>query len=130
MTQQISDLAKKLPPSAIADPYALRKAMGMSYGKSIFAYDYFVHLLITLICLAGLPPPRPVSPRVQLPELLQQPVALPQLQPVAMEIDESDEQHGGGDLENELREFLESGSGLHSANPADDNSIVAQLLLN
>lgn len=110
LTQQISDLAKKLPPSAIADPYALRKAMGMSY--------------------AGLPPPRPVSPRVQLPELLQQPVALPQLQPVAMEIDESDEQHGGGDLENELREFLESGSGLHSANPADDNSIVAQLLLN
>jgi len=57
-------------------------------------------------------------------------VALPQLQPVAMEIDESDEQHGGGDLENELREFLESGSGLHPTNPADDNSIVAQLLLN
>ncbi|XP_017115878.1 bromodomain-containing protein 7 [Drosophila elegans] len=110
LTQQISDLAKKLPPSAIADPYALRKAMGMSY--------------------AGLPPPRPVSPRVQLPELLQQPVALPQLPQVAMEIDEADEQHGGGDLENELREFLESGSGLHSANPADDNSIVAQLLLN
>ncbi|XP_017069932.1 LOW QUALITY PROTEIN: bromodomain-containing protein 7 [Drosophila eugracilis] len=110
LTQQISDLAKKLPPSAIADPYALRKAMGMSY--------------------AGLPPPPAVSPRVQLPELLQQPVALPQLQPVAMEIDETDEQHGGGDLENELREFLESGSGLHSANPADDNSIVAQLLLN
>lgn len=130
LTQQISDLAKKLPPSAIADPYALRKAMGMSYGKSICKYDYFAHLLITSLCLAGLPPPRPVSPRVQLPELLQQPVALPQLQPVAMEIDESDEQHGGGDLENELREFLESGSGLHSANPADDNSIVAQLLLN
>ncbi|KAH8412958.1 hypothetical protein KR009_007133 [Drosophila setifemur] len=112
LTQQISEMAKKLPPSAIADPYSLRKAMGMSY--------------------AGLPPPRPASPRVQLPELLQQPVALPQLPPVAMDIDEPDEQHGGngGDLENELREFLESGSGLHSANPADDNSIVAQLLLN
>ncbi|KAH8273732.1 hypothetical protein KR018_011185 [Drosophila ironensis] len=111
ITQQISDMAKKLPPSAIADPYSLRKAMGMSF--------------------VGLPP-RPASPRVQLPELLQQPVALPQLHPVAMEIDETDEQHGGagGDLENELREFLESGSGLHSANPADDNSIVAQLLLN
>jgi len=35
LTQQISELAKKLPPSAIADPYALRKAMGMSYGMSI-----------------------------------------------------------------------------------------------
>ncbi|KAH8237565.1 hypothetical protein KR038_009651 [Drosophila bunnanda] len=116
LTQQISDLAKKLPPSAIADPYALRKAMGMSY--------------------AGLPPPRPASPRVQLPELLQQPVAMPQLQQpvVAMEIDDDqpDEQPGGGgDLENELREFLESGSGLHgTVNQADDNSIVAQLLLN
>ncbi|KAH8329512.1 hypothetical protein KR074_012303 [Drosophila pseudoananassae] len=110
LTQQISEMAKKLPPSAIADPYSLRKAMGMTY--------------------AGLPPPQPASPRVQLPELLQQPVALPQLQPVAMDIDEPDEQHGGsgGDLENELREFLESGSGLHSANPADDNSIVAQWL--
>ncbi|EDW28628.1 GL19286 [Drosophila persimilis] len=112
LTQQISDLAKKLPPSAIADPFALRKAMGMSY--------------------AGLPPPPPASPRVQLPELLQQPVALPQLPPVPMDIDEQDEPSGGvaGDLENELREFLESGSGLHSSNPSDDNSIVAQLLLN
>lgn len=112
LTQQLSDLAKKLPPSAIADQYALRKAMGMSY--------------------AGLPPP-PASPRVQLPELLQQPVALPQLQPVAshvpMEIDEPDV-HAGGDLENELREFLESGSGMHTSNPVDDNNIVAQLLLN
>lgn len=33
LTQQLSELAKKLPPSAIADQYALRKAMGMSYGK-------------------------------------------------------------------------------------------------
>ncbi|KAL7741452.1 hypothetical protein ACLKA6_000777 [Drosophila palustris] len=113
LTQQLSDLAKKLPPSAIADQYALRKAMGMSY--------------------AGLPPP-PASPRVQLPELLQQPVSLPQLQPVAsshvpMDIDEPDV-HAGGDLENELREFLESGSGMHNSNPVDDNNIVAQLLLN
>jgi len=65
---------------------------------------------------------------------LQQPVALPQLQPVAashvpMEIDEPDV-HAGGDLENELREFLESGSGMHNSNPVDDNNIVAQLLLN
>ncbi|XP_064537287.1 bromodomain-containing protein 7 [Drosophila montana] len=115
LTQQLSDLAKKLPPSAIADQYALRKAMGMSF--------------------AGLPPPPTASPRVQLPELLQQPVALPLLQPVAvghvpMDIDEPDV-HAGGDLENELREFLESGSGMHtSSNPADDNNIVAQLLLN
>ncbi|EDV99112.1 GH13677 [Drosophila grimshawi] len=112
LTQQLSDLAKKLPPSAIADQYALRKAMGMSF--------------------AGLPPP-PASPRVQLPELLQQPVSLPQLQPVVghvpMDIDEPDV-HAGGDLENELREFLESGSGMHASNPADDNNIVAQLLLN
>lgn len=33
LTQQLTDLAKKLPPSAIADQYALRKAMGMSYGE-------------------------------------------------------------------------------------------------
>lgn len=33
LTQQFTDLAKKLPPSAIADQYALRKAMGMSYGE-------------------------------------------------------------------------------------------------
>ncbi|KAH8378131.1 hypothetical protein KR093_009459 [Drosophila rubida] len=117
LSQQLTDLAKKLPPSAIADQYALRKAMGMSY--------------------AGLPPP-PASPRVQLPELLQQPVALPQLHPVAssssshvpMDIDEPDV-HAGGDLENELREFLESGSGMHASNnTVDDNNIVAQLLLN
>ncbi|XP_034098354.1 bromodomain-containing protein 7 [Drosophila albomicans] len=117
LSQQLTDLAKKLPPAAIADQYALRKAMGMSY--------------------AGLPPP-PASPRVQLPELLQQPVALPQLHPVAsstsshvpMDIDEPDV-HSGGDLENELREFLESGSGMHASNnPVDDNNIVAQLLLN
>lgn len=82
---------------------------------------------------AGLPPP-PASPRVQLPELLQQPVPLPQLHPVVshvpMDIDEP-EVHAGGDLENELREFLESGgSGMHTSNPVDDNNIVAQLLLN
>ncbi|XP_034475335.1 bromodomain-containing protein 7 [Drosophila innubila] len=117
LTHQLTDLAKKLPPSAIADQYALRKAMGMSY--------------------AGLPPPPASSPRAQLPELLQQPVSLSQLQPqpqsvashVPMDIDEPDV-HAGGDLENELREFLESGSGMHNSNPVDDNNIVAQLLLN
>lgn len=47
-----------------------------------------------------------------------------------MDIDEP-EVHAGGDLENELREFLESGgSGMHTSNPVDDNNIVAQLLLN
>lgn len=107
LTQQLSELAKKLPPAAIADQYALRKAMGMSF--------------------AGLPPPPSASPRVPLPELLQQPIALPQIQ--SMDIEEPDV-HAGGDLENELREFLESGSGMHASNAADDNNIVAQLLLN
>lgn len=38
----------------------------------------------------------------------------------------------GGDLENELREFLESAPGLHAATSSnsDDNSLVAQLLMN
>ncbi|XP_017853062.1 bromodomain-containing protein 7 [Drosophila busckii] len=112
LTQQLSEVAKKLPPAAIADQYALRKAMGMSF--------------------VGLPPP-PSSPRVQLPELLQQPVALPHIPAVGsqvpMELDEPDVSTGG-DLENELREFLESGSGLHGSSGADDSNIVAQLLLN
>lgn len=130
LTQQISEMAKKLPPSAIADPYSLRKAMGMTYGKLIIIFIFVSTNFKFELFSAGLPTPHPASPRVQLPELLQQPVAMPQLQPVAMDIDEPDEQHAGsgGDLENELREFLESGSGLHSANPADDNSIVAQWL--
>ncbi|XP_030383707.1 bromodomain-containing protein 7 [Scaptodrosophila lebanonensis] len=117
LTQQLTDLAKKLPPSAIADPYALRKAMGMS-------------------CV-GLPPAPQVSPRIPLPEALQHQVALPQLQlpgnvpgvSIPMDIDEQDEPTGG-DLENELREFLESGSGLHATNSTEDNNIVAQLFLN
>lgn len=33
ITQQLSDVAKKLPPSAVVDPYSLRKAMGMSNGE-------------------------------------------------------------------------------------------------
>lgn len=36
----------------------------------------------------------------------------------------------GVDLENELREFLESGPGLAATSNADDNNIVAQLLMN
>lgn len=38
----------------------------------------------------------------------------------------------GGDLENELREFLESGSSLHAttSSNSDDNNLVAQLLMN
>lgn len=37
-----------------------------------------------------------------------------------------------GDLENELREFLESGSSLHAttSSNSDDNNLVAQLLMN
>ncbi|KAH8293073.1 hypothetical protein KR044_000493 [Drosophila immigrans] len=136
ISQQLTDLAKKLPPSAIADQYALRKAMGMSYGKCPYRIITSKCIILIVIFAAGLPPP-PASPRVQLPELLQQPVALPQLHPVAsssshvpMDIDEPDV-HSGGDLENELREFLESGSGMHASNnPVDDNNIVAQLLLN
>lgn len=40
--------------------------------------------------------------------------------------------HSGGDLENELREFLESGSSLHAttSSNSDDNNLVAQLLMN
>lgn len=35
ITQQLTEAAKCLPPSAIADPHTLRKAMGVSYGKSV-----------------------------------------------------------------------------------------------
>lgn len=88
-------------------------------------------------------------PRVQLPILLQQAVSLPsipfsnsnpqtvttaQQQPgLAMEIDDDVAAAAGGDLENELREFLESGSGLHAAassSSVDDNNLMAQLLMN
>lgn len=47
LTQQLTDLAKKLPPSAIADQYALRKAMGMSYGE--WTEKCFLHYHILLI---------------------------------------------------------------------------------
>lgn len=33
ITQQLTDVVKKLPPSAVTDPYALRKAMGLSFGR-------------------------------------------------------------------------------------------------
>lgn len=33
VSQQLTDIVKKLPPSAITDPYTLRKAMGLSFGK-------------------------------------------------------------------------------------------------
>lgn len=33
VSQQLTDVVKKLPPSAVTDPYALRRAMGISYGK-------------------------------------------------------------------------------------------------
>lgn len=49
-----------------------------------------------------------------------------------MDIDEEVAASSSGDLENELREFLESGPGLHaaSASNADDNNLMAQLLMN
>lgn len=51
---------------------------------------------------------------------------------IAMDIDEDVSTTAGGDLENELREFLESGPGLHAASSstADDNNLMAQLLMN
>ncbi|XP_013102389.2 bromodomain-containing protein 7 [Stomoxys calcitrans] len=144
VTQNLTDVVKKLPPSAVADPYALRKAMGLSY--------------------VGLPPPpSETQQRIQLPAILQQPVTMPPLaftqshpsttstatshvtassqldqqhnlssSSLSMDIDEDVAGNAGGDLENELREFLESGSGLHAASSstADDNNLMAQLLMN
>ncbi|XP_075152475.1 bromodomain containing 7/9 [Haematobia irritans] len=141
VTQNLTDVVKKLPPSAVADPYALRKAMGLSY--------------------VGLPPPSEPPHRVQIPAILQQPVSMPPLaftqshpstsntattsstsrqdtthnnlsSSIAMDIDEDVSANVGGDLENELREFLESGPGLHatSSSNADDNNLMAQLLMN
>lgn len=51
---------------------------------------------------------------------------------LSMDIDEDVSTTVGGDLENELREFLESGPGLHasSSSAADDNNLMAQLLMN
>ncbi|XP_053959226.1 bromodomain-containing protein 7 [Anastrepha ludens] len=112
ITQQLSDVAKKLPPSAVVDPYSLRKAMGMSN--------------------VGLPPlAQPANHRVPVPEVLQQPVSIPQIElpsqstasisdknavnvpaaTIPMEIDDE-----------ELREILESGSsGIHASTSADEN---------
>ncbi|XP_037957986.1 bromodomain-containing protein 7 [Teleopsis dalmanni] len=119
ITQQLTDVVKKLPPSAIADVYSLRKGMGMSFG--------------------GLPPPPQPPTRVPLPEILQQPVTMPQINmtvnqihppslgimddtnvnssSISMDIDEDVVgSNSGVDLENELREFLESGT----VNSTDD----------
>ncbi|XP_023294615.2 bromodomain-containing protein 7 [Lucilia cuprina] len=136
ITQQLTDVVKKLPPSAVTDPYALRKAMGLSF--------------------VGLPPPPEPQQRLQVPALIQQPVSMPNIpftqnlpsssstaaahqessnnlsSTLAMDIDEDVSATAGGDLENELREFLESGPGLHAASSsaADDNNLMAQLLMN
>ncbi|XP_073826049.1 bromodomain containing 7/9 [Musca autumnalis] len=143
VTQQLTDVVKKLPPSAVTDPYALRRAMGMSY--------------------VGLPPPPEPQQRITVPAMLQQPISLPPLnfpstnqqsQPsnttapssnnnqdqhnlssaLSMDIDEDvSGANASGDLENELREFLESGPGLHAASSSsnvDDNNLMAQLLMN
>uniref|UniRef100_A0A1A9VME5 Bromo domain-containing protein n=1 Tax=Glossina austeni TaxID=7395 RepID=A0A1A9VME5_GLOAU len=137
ITQQLADAAKKLPPSAIADPYSLRKAMGLSF--------------------VGLPPPPEPPQHLQVPSILQTPVTLPNVSfattssnstnnqltdsnvsssttaTTAMPMDLDDvTTSAGGDLENELREFLESAPGLHAATSSnsDDNSLVAQLLMN
>lgn len=101
------------------------------------------------------PPPEPQT-RIQVPALLQQPVSMPNisftptltttstantntnqdnsnnLSSLAMDIDEDVSATAGGDLENELREFLESGSGLHAASSStvDDNNLMDQLLMN
>lgn len=60
LTQQISEMAKKLPPSAIADPYSLRKAMGMTYGMLviIFIFSQLISNLnyFQLACHHRIPP--------------------------------------------------------------------------
>ncbi|XP_039951270.1 bromodomain-containing protein 7 [Bactrocera tryoni] len=113
ITQQLSDVAKKLPPSAVVDPYSLRKAMGMSN--------------------VGLPPPpQSVNQRVTLPEVLQQPVSMPQLQldsqntTIGISNDDGSNVSGTGMRmeidDEELREILESGnSDLNAPASADEN---------
>lgn len=108
--------------------------------------------LILLPFTVGLPPPPEPQQRLNVPSLLQQPVALPTIpftqshpststtqhegdtltSALAMDIDEDVSTTAGGDLENELREFLESGPGLHatSSSASDDNNLMAQLLMN
>lgn len=46
VTQNLTDVVKKLPPSAVADPYALRKAMGLSYGMYCIKTTISIYLLI------------------------------------------------------------------------------------
>ena len=118
-------------------------------------------LIIFAFILVGLPPPPEPQQRLQVPAFLQQAVSLPnisftQSQPLStsgttstltlqqqeanntlssslpMDIDEDVTTTAGGDLENELREFLESGPGLHAASSstADDNNLMDQLLMN
>ncbi|XP_036328173.1 bromodomain-containing protein 7 [Rhagoletis pomonella] len=110
ISQQLGDVAKKLPPSAVVDPYSLRKAMGMSN--------------------VGLPPPPPpTTQRVPLPEVLQQPVSLPPLQLGSQNstLNISDENTAAAALpmeidDEELREILESGnSDMHASTNADEN---------
>ncbi|CAD6999761.1 unnamed protein product [Ceratitis capitata] len=115
ISQQLTDVAKKLPPSAVVDPYSLRKAMGMSN--------------------VGLPPPpQSVSQlqRVALPEVLQQPVSMPQidLTPQNSSVPIADEHNSNVSATNmrmeiddeELREILESGnSDLNASTSADEN---------
>lgn len=44
LTQQLADAAKCFPPAAIADPYSLRKAMGISFGMdNIPKHFYSIH---------------------------------------------------------------------------------------
>lgn len=115
VTLHLTDICKKLPPSAIADPYGLRKAMGMSN--------------------VGLPP-LPTQ-RLVVPAMLQEPCQpMPigvQQEPiidVPMEIDhdvsDTSQVHNTVDLESELREFLESGPSLGTT---DETSNIDQLLL-
>lgn len=39
ITNNLKEIAKELPPSSIVSPHALRKAMGISNGKSIFVIE-------------------------------------------------------------------------------------------
>ncbi|XP_055375553.1 bromodomain-containing protein 7 [Condylostylus longicornis] len=125
ITQNFVDIAKKLPPSAITEPHALRKAMGMSN--------------------VGLPPIS--QPTLNIPPLLQdraqtQPqqaqavlTACPnESSQIAMEIDDvvqatnSDNHNSAVDLESELREFLEQGGSNLTAHNIDNS--IEQMLLN
>lgn len=108
-----------------------------------------------------MPPPQEPQQRLQVPAFLTQPVSMPNISftqsqtlsssattytvtlqsqesssnlssSLPMDIDEDVSATTSGDLENELREFLESGPGLHAASSstADDNNLMDQLLMN